>query len=480
MKYVIIGNGILALSNAFQFLKKDPDAEIIVIGDFDRKGAATPAAAAMLNSFAEIDIGSLKSDASIKHYEASYLATQMWPEFERELIDYAGDHLPSECKDCQVLTGGCYSKGTYIINNAVSDSYDDANYSAILKALIDCSEPYSTIDPQLIAGYNPAPHARALRALYIPNEGWLNPKIVLNKLDNILNAAGNVTYKNTLASRIMVEGNQIKSVLCSDGSIIDGNVFILANGFDTSRLLERSSIDLGLQRIYSGVGVSIEVSSNKVKLKNVIRTPNRGGACGIYAVPYFKGPNKDKHHTIVGASNYISVEPGYRGRLISVAHLMSALVEEINQDFYDAEIVTINVGNRPTSLDQYMLIGDTPIKNLFLITGTKRDGFHLAPVLSDYLTDLILGKKPIIDLSMFNPSRALIRDISYEDGVKLNIQSLISEQYQHGFKSATIKQVDSIRSNLEREVVETHKKIGAQDWGIPPLMYKLYRDGIIK
>ena len=53
MKVVIIGNGILALTTAFRFLKNS-DAAIEIIGPRNRMGAATPCAGAMLNSFAEI------------------------------------------------------------------------------------------------------------------------------------------------------------------------------------------------------------------------------------------------------------------------------------------------------------------------------------------------------------------------------------------------------------------------------------------
>ena len=51
MDYVIIGNGIIALTVAFRLSKVvEPSDSITIIGPDERIGSATKAAAAMLNS----------------------------------------------------------------------------------------------------------------------------------------------------------------------------------------------------------------------------------------------------------------------------------------------------------------------------------------------------------------------------------------------------------------------------------------------
>ena len=61
MKYVIIGNGIIALSTAFRMHQRlSPGDEVVILGPQDRPGSATLAAGAMLNSYGEIQKGSLK------------------------------------------------------------------------------------------------------------------------------------------------------------------------------------------------------------------------------------------------------------------------------------------------------------------------------------------------------------------------------------------------------------------------------------
>jgi glycine oxidase len=482
MDVVIIGNGILGSSIAFELHQMSPGVKISVIGPRSRKGGATSCAGAMLNSFAEIDQYSLKSEASKKHFELSFLATQMWPVFERRLIEAAGENLPFECRNCQVLSGGCFSRGTYVINNSTADDLDDFNYDAILAALKEFNQAFTEIDPRYIEGYLPAPNARAQRGVLIHDEGWLNPKIVLKKIDSILEHKYGVNLIDKSVNSIKLAGSKITSAILTDGTQIYADHFLLANGSDTSSLLERSGIDILKQKIYSGVGVSIEIQSQKKLQKNCIRTPNRGGACGLYTVPYFWG-DEESNNLLIGASNFIDTAPHYNGRMISIAHLMEAATREVNQELYDAEVVSINVGNRPTSFDQYSMLGKTSIENLSIVTGTKRDGFHLAPLLAPYLTNCILGSKakaPTDNLDIFLPERDPILDITYDNGIKMNVDSLMSEAYQHGFKAATIRQHNQLKATIEAEVRETHDLVTRGEYGIPSLMYKLMRNGKVK
>lgn len=476
MKIVIIGNGILGLSIAFRALK-DTNAKIVIVGPSDRPGGATPAAAAMLNSFAELEHGGLESDESQEYFAMSYLATQMWPNFERELIDYAGDRLPTECSSCQVLTGGCFAKGTYVVNNATSNSLEDLNYKAILDGLKDFNEQYHDIDPALIPNYLPEPRSRALKAVFIPNEGWLNPKIVLKKLDNILNKDGRVSYINDTVIDLDESNSQIKSAQTFAGEKIEGDVFVLANGFGVSKLLSKTSFSGLVQPVLSSVGVSLEIKAIDANHTNVIRSPNRGGGCGIYTAPYFKGVNDSKNHILVGASSVTSIEPRVNGRIVSIAHLLESSIKEINQNFYNAELISTNVGNRPITLDQYPLLGGIEQgSNLYLATGTKRDGFHLAPLISEIIIKAITSGKSAVEYQSFLPNRKVIRNISRKKAIDNIVASKMNESYQHGYVSSSIYQAQQLEADWRRIATEVHDQAGAHEWGIPVQMFAIYRE----
>lgn len=475
MKICVIGGGILGMTIAFELLERG--AQVIHLYEPSRKGGATQCAGAMLNSFAEIDKYSLKSDEALAHLNISMLATNEWPEFERRLIEAAGDKLPSACSKCQILTGGCFRRGTYVINNTTSDRLDDDNFVAIRSALSEFNQPFVDVEPGEIPGYLPSATARALRALLIHDEGWLNPKIVLEKLEAILNRSEKYQHIPSNALAIKSEAGHYRIVICEDGKKFAFDACVLTNGFDLTRLIKESELYLP-HYIYSGVGVSLEIETFSTNQTHCIRTPNRGGACGLYTVPYFWGPDKLNSRILVGASNFVDVKPHFYGRSISIAHLLDAATREINQNYYSAELISINVGNRPTTYDQYPLLGRLNQDNIYVAGGTKRDGFHLAPIISRYIAELILDNKQDDQFSFFDPLRSPILDLTIEQGIELNVESLKSEAYQHGYLPATIRGLEQFERALYDEVSLVHEKRNPHKGnGIPMLMYKLARDG---
>lgn len=481
MKFVIVGNGIVALSTAFRLSRKlQPSDRIVIVAPDARVGSATLAAAAMLNSFAEIEEHSLKSDADIYHFELSHRATHAWPKFEHELIAAAGDHLPQECSKCEVSTGGCFSKGTYIINNSAADDVDDRNFDAIVNALTDFNEQFDYVDPANIPNYFPAAKTRATRAIYIHNEGWLNPRIVLKKLDAIVSHHKQIELVDAKVVKLVKSGASISAAELENGDRISGDVFLLANGATAGETLRNSALGLNVQPVFYGVGVSLEIKSPGYPHKKCIRTPNRGGACGVYSVPYFLGPDQPDDHILIGASNFLSPEPVYAGRVVSIAHLLEAGMKEINGHFYDAQLIRVNVGWRPTTQDTYPLLGKTTIGNLVIATGTKRDGFHLSPVISELISAIMLGEQVEPAFERFAPERDLIRDFSREDGIEIGATSLISQHAQHGYEPSGIRMNEQLKDFFRKDLEQLHDDVGAKDWGIPPELINMYRRGYAK
>jgi glycine/D-amino acid oxidase-like deaminating enzyme len=345
-----------------------------------------------------------------------------------------------------------------------------------LQGLSDFSEPHSIIDPRDVPNYNPEARHRALRAVYVPNEGWLNPKIVLQKLENLLFENSRVTYRDETVISIKEESGRVSYVLTASGIKVEGDQYVLANGFGISPLLVGTTFDEVVQPIFSSVGVSLEIKAPDDKHTHVVRTPNRGGGCGIYAVPYFKGPGQSRNHVLVGASSVTTIEPRFHGRIVSIAHLLHSAIKEINQNFYNAELIETNVGNRPTTLDQYPLIGRVENSNLIIISGTKRDGFHLAPLISEHILKLISDASYQDPYAMFSPSRKLIRALSRQKGVEALVVGKMNEAYQHGFTAASIFQQKQLEDDWRRTINQIHDEVNAETWGIPNQLLGVYRE----
>jgi glycine oxidase len=296
MNVVIVGNGIIALQTARRLTRDRSDVCVTLIGPTSRDGSASLAAAAMFNSFCEVDDGMLEHPFERLKFDFNRAGAPMWPDLLEELGAESG--LP--------INAGF---GTFLINNPVSDELEDANYDAVRDALVAYSEPFEDVTPRSIPGYNPAPHARAIRGLYIPREGWVNPVQLMAALDAVLAKEPRVRVVDAEVGTIEVSGDAIVAVTTDRGERIGGDIFIVAPGASFSAIVERSRLPIAFQRVFFGAGASVRLKTEQATLSNCIRTPNRGLACGTYAAP------QDANHTLVGASNFISPVPVAAPRL---------------------------------------------------------------------------------------------------------------------------------------------------------------------
>jgi glycine/D-amino acid oxidase-like deaminating enzyme len=482
MRTVIIGNGIIAITTALRLaLRAKEGDKIIIVGKRSRPGSATLAAAAMLNSFCEVEEGSLDSDIDLFRFELSYQATKMWPQFVLDHMEIAMQHncLIGECATCMGSKGACFELGTYLINNCSTDSLDDANYNAVIKALNDFLEPYHQVDPKEIPNYKPHALHRANRAIYIPNEGWLNPKLTIRSLEVSVENFDSVEVVDDEVDRIVKNGQLIESVILKNGAQIQGDKFLLTTGATASDLIDKSDIGINIPRIFYSVGVSIQINSPGAAHTKAIRTPNRGLACGIYTVPFYTGPKDPLNEIIIGASSYVTPWQSDKARVGSVQYLLNSAIEQINADFYKASVTTVNVGSRPLSADTYPVIGRTSIPNLIIATGTKRDGFHLSPVISEVLTKLVYDEEIDPRYEYFSPQRKLIRQLTRQEAIETSIKHLMNASYQHGFVASHDKLSDRIIQMHRTDLETLHDKAGAYDWGIPPELIDMYRYGHI-
>jgi len=458
LNVVIIGNGILALTTAYRLTKLAPDCHIKIIGPSDHRGCATLAAAAMFNSFAEIDTGTLSNRIERHKFLFNKLSTPLWPELLREVEAASGLKLQ-------------YGFGTFLINNHVSDGLEDENFDAVIAALKEFQEPYETVHPFDIPQFKPAARMRAARAIYIKREGWANPRLFIAALKNILRRSPKVTWIDAHCHSLRRSGCRIDQITIETGETFSGDVFFLAPGAAFSTIVCSSNLDIKFPRVFYGVGSSILLKTGDMTLTNCIRTPNRGHACGVYAAPH------DSEHTLVGASNFISPVPEDHVRLTSIHTLIQAAMEQINSDYYRSGLVNVNVGWRPTSEDTLPLLGPTSIANLIVATGTKRDGFHCSPLISMAMATLITGGQPDCDLSLFTPERNPVRIYTRDEAINMAVRHIINAAYQHGFVPAKNRMTEDLEKYYFSDLTKLHDAVGADTWGIPPELVDMYRYG---
>ena len=416
MKTVIAGNGIVALTAAFRLAQRG--GEVVLIGPSARAGSATLAAAAMLNSFAELDADSLASDVDRLKFEMSRAATDRW--------DVLGADLGG-------MAGLGHGVGTYVL--------DDGNVAPILAACVAYGEPHSIVDAREVPGY--APQHGVERAIRLDREGWIDPRRVVAALDRALAAAPNVTVIDGVVDRLRSGGGTITGALLSSGRLVAGTHYLVANGASVSRLLDASNLGILVQRVVYGVGTSVEVRHAH---RACLRTTNRG----VYLAPC------GGDATVIGATNAVSFVPEPADPE-APARLVAAATAAFDRALAGAEIARVNVGWRPISLDTYPLLGATSIANLTMASGTRRDGFHLAPLIAEHLAALIHGSPTDPRLAVFAPERAPLRTLTRGQAMAIALRTGVVE----------LEQIE----DLER----LHDDVGADTWGIPPELLPIYR-----
>lgn len=434
----IVGDGILALSTAYHLLREEPTLKVVLIGNKERKGAATIAAGAMLNCFAEVTQETFLHTASRAKFALALKASRLWPSFLTEL------DLP------------IFNQGTYVILNARNGGLDETNFEAIEKTLIQERVPYQEVDPATIEGIDPVTDFRPLRAVYLPMEGFVNPLKVLDALEEkFLRKGGNLRFSQ--AKKVAKQGKEFFIEL-EEGATVHAAQILLAAGANTQFFIDQFyEIASRIPRVLSSVGYAFVLQSQEVKVNAVIRTPLRAGSCGLHMLPY------DSGKIYVGATAFYSLLMESQPKVRYPYQLLRNALHQFNQNFHNAYIVKEVVGNRPVTLDAYPLIGKTSIPGLSILTGTYRDGFHCAPLLGKEMALQILNKESPIS-HPFQPERSPIYHTTYMDSIEECVHHILAANYEYGltlpFSGVGIEEL--IEEGLRKRFFEIYEHLGIE------------------
>lgn len=456
---VIIGTGVIGSSLALSLLEKNKDINVLIIGNKDKAGNATQAAGAMLGCYGEVTETLLKSKYGQAKLRCSIEAKNLWEDW----VALVNERSKKNVK---------INKGTYIIHNMHSGNIDTKNYRAIKKTLRDNNEAFEESYFENIPGINTLENQRSLDAIYIPNEGSLCAPLFLESLHEALKTYKNCHLLNEEIVQINSTDEKVKSITLSNGETIDTAILVLAAGAFTQKLIDQlPSLEKKIPRILAGVGHSIILSNNRAEIKHVIRTPNRAGACGLHILPY------GNDEIYVGATNELKITPESTPTAGWVHFLLQCLFDQVNQNFFSKKIAKICVGNRPSPIDGFPLLGYTSISNLFLLTGTYRDGFHQSPYLAKIAAENILHNTPMMD-NLFNAERTPIQTMSRDEAIQESIEHHMASGYEAGAKFPYAFWSESLKNYIKADVEAFYNTINAKMNFLPEqtLMLRDHKD----
>lgn len=412
---VVVGNGILGLSLALTLARKN--LRVALVGESTRPWAASTASGAMIGCFGEVTSTLLKSEYGRMKHEFAVRARKLWDGWLDELSDNLG-HTDIRVAD-----------GTVVLLNSVSySSIDDVNFEAIRKSLQDYGEAFEDIDPADIEWLDPDPNSRPGRAIYIPNEHAVNSINLLQRLEESFIRHGG-TLITEPGARLECKAGYVDALILGSGERVISDNIVLAAGVKTQELLDTvPEIAAGIPRLVSGYGVSALVNTvDGTSPSSVIRTPNRSFACGLHIVPRQKG------EVYIGATNIVIPKVAEHPGLDDVVLIFECAYRQVRRNLSRGRLSSLNVGNRPVSIDGFPLLGETGLNGLWIMTGTYRDGLTLSPYLAREMAKLICGEKADADLKMFTPVRPPIQPFTREEVIKEAVAHSLAQGYENNW-----------------------------------------------
>lgn len=442
----IIGGGVLGLSTALSLALLDRSLEIAVISS-QHINSATLAAGAMLGCYGETGQITLNNHYYFKKFLMAKQANELWPTWLEQLNLITNSNLTIE-------------KGTYIILNTNSAQHEDENFRAILSLLKKHHESHELIEPDKIEGLSAVDNFRPLKAIYLPNEGFIDPNQLITVLKNAIQLQNNMTYIEDQVNSVENLKNSGFKIQLEKNTILSNQLVIAAGAYSQQLLQQFKSLHYKIPKILAGLGCAFTFVTKNIKFNHVIRTPNRAGACGRHVLPI---ANTGKYY--MGASNALFLQPQQNSRLRDLYYLQKSLIEEFNQNLTNAQIVETMIGNRPVCIDGFPMIGETPLPGLWVITGTYRDGLHDSPLICQSMAREILGQKPLYT-HPFTPQRQLISIGSQSASIKEFAKEYFGVVFEHGAQMPKIGWHQLIPDMLEKNVAEIYEKL-AIDFTIP-------------
>jgi glycine/D-amino acid oxidase-like deaminating enzyme len=469
--FVIVGNGSLGLSLAYRLKKRDSRLKIAVIGPNSREGSATLAAGAMINCWAELAYGQFDDPALADRANLTINAFSLWDEFCHELSEDSGEVLEVKW-------------GTYIINNALGSPHEWRNVDYIIKVMKERGVQHRILAGCDIPWLKPEPRGEITRVVWVP-DGRIQTAPVLTAYKKALCLFG-VHIIDDKAVEIDINKGTLwrsgdRGVKLSDGTIVKGKNLVLANGSYAQKLIDGvPELRKAVPRLLWGAGSALEVSLPEwvkkyggidrtvMDIDHVVRTVDRGGACGLHVVPLGDG------EYYCGASSGVWFSPEQKARIHALHVLMRGITEEIHKAFFFAGASIRGPGFRPVSIDTFPLLGESNIPGIWFANGTKRDGFTCSPFIANELSHAMLGKKHHLP-PRFLPARKLISYKTRIQAIDDHVDATIGGEYQHGLVLPPYAVANYRQASIDKaRRIYDQRNLG--NFGIHPEVIHLYEN----
>lgn len=341
----VVGAGLVGRLTAWRLLLRGFRVSIFEQSDFlsplnsSNKGAAFTAAG-MVAPYSEAVV----SDANV--FAMGLFALDQWPKWLKDLPEGASPYF--------------FRHGSLAIAHP-QDTQELAQFSHELRHIIPDHCDYSELDRSRIQALEPDLSAQFSHGLYLPNEGHIHNRLLMDRLAKIIGEHPNAT-------------------ICDNSkALVDAPFVVTANNkYSFDLIIDCRGYGAKEQdpRIRGVRGETMYVKTNEIKLNRPVRLMHP--RYQLYIVP------KPDSVFMIGATQ-IESEDRSPMSLLSNLELSSALYT-LSPAFAEARIIETDTNLRPAYNDNMPHIEHSP--GLIVANGLFRHGYLLAPA----IVEAILGE----------------------------------------------------------------------------------------
>ena len=454
MKIAVLGNGSIGLTTAYSLSKSGH--KVVLFGDKEKKGSASKAAGAMINVMAEIEENFLDFEPTKKRFNLAYASQDRWKNFIEK--NFSIKEIQSYKK-----------KFTLVFKNNLTTPFESKQFEYLKK--IKSAFPEDIIINQKTNKYN-LDTTKINELICLPKEKYLDSRILLSKLEKLTERQDVIKKFDVTDYFLKVKKDKIEITYNKKKEIFDYVVVALGSYSKNFNKLNKDIIGK-IPKIFFGTGTAFRIKKKKFtpefkKSNFVLRTMNRGNACGFHLIPL----NKDEYY--FGASSCVTHIEETKSRIGTVAVLTNGLLNEFDNSLKDNHI-TLCHGHRPFSADTFPILG--PLKKnkkIIYATANKRDGLTSSLEIAELINNFVGGDKDAFEeYKIFEPNRSLISYFDPSTAINKAAEASVAGFIMHEgekYLSDWNKLVKKVKIRIEK----VYKKLNLKNFGIHPELINLY------
>ncbi len=384
---ILIGGGVMGCATAFYLLKLDPRLNVAIFEmDPTYEKASTPLSDG--NTRIQFNI---KENIQMSQYGLEVLKT------------FADDmSVDGEKPDPAFRQQG----NLFVLDEA---SREEAHEGWLLQTSLDNIVYWLT--PEDVQREYPLYNLKdCVAGAFGPHDGTMSPMAILDGYKKKAISLG-AKYIQAEVVEILKEGNQVTGVKLASGETLNSNIVMNAAGAWAAKIAKSAGVELPIAPTKRQVTI-VETNYHGEGVLPVLFLPS-----GLYVIHEGEGL------FMVGKSfpdDYIGYDDFRWEKDVFEERIWSELVENI-PSFDRLKILRGWAGlYEVNTLDGNAILGEwTQLKGFYLANGFSGHGFQQCHAVGKYIAELMLGKTPSLDLSIFSPQRILENKPVFESKRKI-------------------------------------------------------------